>query len=233
MRFGLQKMTLLDYPGKVSCTVFTNGCNFRCPFCHNASLVKPGGDDGMMEQSELLDFLSRRTGVLEGVCITGGEPLLHQELFDFLIEVRSMGYPVKLDTNGSFPDKLKYAVENGLVNYVAMDIKNTKEKYFSTIGTNKPELLDSVQQSIDYLMHGDLPFEFRTTVVKGIHEIRDFAEIGKWIRGTQRYFLQKFTDSGDILGDVSTLGALGDEEMKQCLEEVRLYIPEAALRGVN
>ena len=233
MRFGLQKMTLLDYPGKVSCTVFTSGCNFRCPFCHNASLVKLGNEEGMLEQAELLEFLRRRTGILEGVCVTGGEPLLHPELVDFLVEARSLDYPVKLDTNGSFPEQLKYVVENGLVNYVAMDIKNTLEKYPVTAGFTNPALLESVQESIAYLMQADVSFEFRTTVVKGFHTPEDFAEIGRWLAGAPRYFLQKYKDSGDVLGDTAQMGPLSDDEMRQCLAAIQPFVPDAALRGVD
>ncbi len=232
MRFELQKMTLLDYPGKVACTVFTPGCSFRCPFCHNASLVHAGTEDGSMSRDELLAFLRKRQGILEGICVTGGEPLLQQELFDFLLEVRSMDYAVKLDTNGTFPEKLRRAVETGLVSYVAMDIKNRPEKYEQTAGFEGPELLDRVRESVDFLIHGDLPFEFRTTVVRPFHEPEDFAEIGKWIKGAKRYYLQGYTDTGDMLGDASKMSALSGEEMRQCLEAVLPYVPEAGLRGV-
>lgn len=232
MRFGLQKMTLLDFPGKIACTVFTSGCTFRCPFCHNGSLVRAGAGDGAMTQEELLAFLRRRCGVLEGVCVTGGEPLMHGELFEFLKEVRALGYPVKLDTNGSFPSRLKEAVEKDLVSYVAMDIKNTPEKYAVTAGCSGAGLLDSVRESVDFLLKSGADFEFRTTVVKGFHEVKDFSAIGAWISGCKRYFLQKYVDSGDVLGDTARMGALSDDEMQQCLEAVRPYVPDAELRGV-
>lgn len=233
MRFGLQKMTLLDFPGKIACTVFTSGCTFRCPFCHNGSLVRAGADDGAVTAEELLAFLRRRNGVLEGVCVTGGEPLMHGELFGFLKEVRTLGYPVKLDTNGTFPDRLKEAVETGLVSYVAMDIKNTPEKYAVTAGFSGAGLLESVRKSVDFLLKNGTEFEFRTTVVKGLHEVKDFPVIGRWIAGCRRYFLQKYVDSGDVLGDTARLGALPDDEMRQCLEAVRPYVPGAELRGVE
>lgn len=233
MRFGLQKMTLLDFPGKIACTVFTSGCTFRCPFCHNGSLVRAGAGDGAMTSEELLAFLRRRSGVLEGVCLTGGEPLMHRELFAFLKEVRDLGYPVKLDTNGSFPDRLKEMMETGLVSYVAMDIKNTPEKYAVTAGFSGSGLLESVRTSVDLLLKSGMEYEFRTTVVKGFHEVKDFAAIGAWIKGCKRYFLQKFVDSGDVLGDASRMGALPDVEMRQCLEAVRPYVPGAELRGVE
>ena len=148
-------------------------------------------------------------------------------------EVQTLGYPVKLDTNGSLPDRLKKAVESGLVNYVAMDIKNTPEKYASTAGFSGESLLESVRTSVDFLLKSGMEYEFRTTVVKGFHEVKDFAVIGAWISGCKRYFLQKYVDSGDVLGDSSRLGALPDDEMHQCLEAVRPYVPGAELRGVE
>ena len=233
MKYGLQKLTLLDFPGRVACTVFTPGCDFRCPFCHNASLVGCGPEDGEMSAEEILAFLRKREGILDGVAVTGGEPLLHEEIFDLLRGVRELGYAVKLDTNGSFPDRLKYAVENGLADCVAMDIKKAPEKYLQTAGVGNPGLTDKVRESADFLMRGALPFEFRTTVVKGFHEKEDFEAIGKWIEGTERYFLQKFVDSGDILGSVPGMGPVSDGEMREFLAVVRKYVPGAQLRGMT
>ena len=158
---------------------------------------------------------------------------MHGELFGFLKEVRALGYPVKLDTNGSFPDRLKEAVETGLVSYVAMDIKNSPEKYAATAGLSEAGFLGSVRTSVDYLLKSGTEFEFRTTVVKGFHEVKDFPTIGAWISGCRRYYLQKYVDSGDVLGDAAQLGALSDDEMRQCLEAVRPYVPGAELRGVE
>jgi len=234
MRYGLQKLTLLDFPGRVACTVFTTGCDFRCPFCHNATLVKSERDTGsMMSQDELITFLKKREGILDGVAITGGEPLLYEEIFELMHAVRELGYAIKLDTNGSFPDRLKQAVEGGLVEYVAMDIKNTQEKYLATAGVGNPSVLEKICASVDFLKNGALPFEFRTTVVKGFHTKNDFEGIGQWISGTKRYFLQKFVDSGDILDKTPDMGPVGDDEMREFLAAVQKYVPGAELRGVK
>lgn len=237
MRFGLQKLTLLDFPGKVACTVFIRGCNFRCPFCHNAPLVRPDEPDAALSgKEEILSFLKKRAGILEGVCVTGGEPLLHPEIFNFLAEVKQLGYAVKLDTNGSFPDRLKRAFEEHLADTAAMDIKHAPdpEKYARAIGLENAErILTSVRESAEYLMKNHPgESEFRTTVVHGLHSAEDFDSIGQWLAGAQHYFLQKYTDSGDILnGD--GLSAPDSAELNDCLDRVRKYIPRAALRGVE
>ena len=225
---GLAKMTLLDFPGRVACTVFTVGCGFRCPFCHNASLVTHTGDD-LMTEEELLAFLKKRAGMLEGVCITGGEPLLQHDLTDFIIRVRGLGYAVKLDTNGANPRGLASLLEAGLLDYVAMDIKNSPEKYAATIGL--PKMPEGVRESVSLLLHAKIPFEVRTTVVDELHEPSDFLAIGEWIRGAERYYLQMFTDSGDLIGD--GLHAPTREKMEACLAAVKPFVPAAALRGVN
>ncbi len=226
-KYGLQKMTLLDFPGKVACTVFSCGCNFRCPFCHNASLVLPDADTSpLMTGAEVLAFLKKRQGLLEGVCLTGGEPLMRQDSLSFLGAVRELGYAVKLDTNGSYPDRLAEAVQSGLVDYVAMDIKNSKEKYSMTAGVTA-----DVQAGIDFLMKdAQIPFEFRTTVVQEFHTEEDFISIGKWLAGAPKYFLQKFVDSGDLIGQ--GLSAAPDEDMRRFLAAVREFIPVAELRGM-
>jgi pyruvate formate lyase activating enzyme len=199
--YGFQKMTLLDYPGKVACTLFTGGCNLRCPFCHNAGLVTglaQTEESSLVKEEEVLAFLKKRQGLLEGVCITGGEPLLHRELPAFIRSVRSLGYPVKLDTNGTFPDRLRALVEEGLVDYVAMDIKNSPEKYGITAG--EPDLdLTPIRQSVAYLLEGHVAYEFRTTVLDGFHTPEDVAAIASWISGAPKYFLQNFEDSGHLL----------------------------------
>lgn len=199
--YGFQKMTLLDYPGKVACTLFTGGCNLRCPFCHNAGLVtglEQTEENSLIRDGEVLAFLKKRQGLLDGVCITGGEPLLHRELPAFLRSVRSLGYPVKLDTNGTFPDRLRALVEEGLVDYVAMDIKNSPAKYAMTAGV--PDLdLTPIRQSVAYLLEGHVDYEFRTTVLNDFHTPEDMAAIAAWISGAPRYFIQNFEDSGHLL----------------------------------
>lgn len=227
---GLQKMTLLDFPGRVACTVFTVGCNFRCPFCHNSSLVlSPALPE--LSRDELFAFLKKRQGLLDGVAITGGEPLLHPDVPTFLEQIRALGYAVKLDTNGAFPERLRAVLEAGLADYVAMDIKNSREKYEQTAGVSG--ILPAVEESVALLRAGKTPFEFRTTLVDELHEPEDFAAIGRWIAGTERYFIQGFVDSGDILGGGERFHAASPEKAAACLEAVRPFVPNAELRGVE
>ena len=226
---GLQKLTLLDYPGKTACTVFTWGCNLRCPFCHNAGLVTEPMTE-TITADELYAFLKKRVGLLDGVCITGGEPLLQPDLSDFIKPIRDMGFAVKLDTNGTDPEKLRTFCESGLIDMVAMDIKNSPEKYAVTAGTERISI-DAVNRSVRYLMQQDLiPYEFRTTVVKQYHTADDFGKIGKWIRGAKAYYLQNFRNSGQLI-DNSTTGCT-PSEMRQFLEIVRKDVPNAELRGI-
>ena len=194
---GFQKLTLLDFPGKVACIVFTPGCNFRCPFCHNASLVTHI-DGERIEEEEILSYLKKRQGLLDGVVVTGGEPTLQGDLADFLGKVKALGYAVKLDTNGTSPEKLKALVEKGLVDYVAMDIKNTAAKYPVTAGCGSA-VLGKVEESIDFLLADTVDYEFRTTVTAELHTPQDIGDIAKRIKGAKRYFLQNFIDSGDIV----------------------------------
>ena len=226
---GLQKLTLLDYPGKTACTVFTWGCNFRCPFCHNAGLVT-GAYEEALTADELYTFLKKRIGLLDGVCVTGGEPLLQPDLISFLHPICEMGFAVKLDTNGTQPEKLREICESGLISMVAMDIKNSPENYAVTAGTERFSV-EAVHQSVRYLMQqGHIPYEFRTTVVKQYHTAEDFSAIGKWIRGAEAYFLQNCQNSGSLI-DNSVSGCT-PSEMRQFLEIVRRDVPNAALRGI-
>ena len=227
---GLQKMTLLDFPGKVACTVFTQGCNFRCPFCHNSSLVL-SPELPELSQEAFFAFLRKRQGLLDGVAITGGEPLLHPDMPELLEKIRALGYAVKLDTNGAFPARLEEILKAGLADYVAMDIKNSREKYERTAGVGG--ILPAVERSVELLMGGSTPFEFRTTLVDELHEPEDFAAIGRWIAGTERYFIQGFVDSGDILAGSDSFHAASPEKAKACLEVVKPWVPGAQLRGVE
>ena len=226
---GLQKMTLLDYPGRVACTLFTAGCNFRCPFCHNAPLVTRLDSVPAYTEEEILSFLQKRKGLLDGVAITGGEPLLQPDAIPFIEKIKALGYPVKLDTNGSFPDKLRTLVENGLVDYVAMDIKNSKEKYPMTAGI-PVSLMPKIEESVAFLLSGKIDCEFRTTVVSEFHGITDFSEIGEWIRGAKRYFLQPFADSGDLVG-TGPMHAPDEETLKQMLQTVAPCVESVSIRG--
>ena len=183
---GLQKLTLLDYPGRVACTLFTKGCNFRCPFCHNASLVVRAEEQKAYSNEEILSFLKKRQGILDGVCITGGEPTLMRELPEFIYEIKALGYSVKLDTNGTRPQVIDRLIGEGLVDYIAMDIKNCPEKYAYTIGLPENYDLTPIMESKDILMKGNVDFEFRTTVAKPFHTEEDFLKIGEWLRGEDR-----------------------------------------------
>lgn len=227
---GFQKLTLLDFPGHVAATVFTGGCNLRCPFCHNATLVTDMGQTPILDTAEVLTYLSRRRGILDGVCVTGGEPTLQGDLPDFLRKIKHMGFAVKLDTNGTRPAVLHALLREQLVDYVAMDIKNSREKYGITAGII-PFDLPPIEQSIHLLRSGSTPYEFRTTTVRGLHTAADFAAIGQWIGGAPRYFLQGFVDSGQTIG--AGFEAFTPAEMKEFLTVVQEYIPTAALRGIE
>ncbi|MDD2980095.1 MAG: anaerobic ribonucleoside-triphosphate reductase activating protein [Hespellia sp.] len=227
---GLQKLTLLDYPGKVACTIFTAGCNFRCPFCHNASLVTHVDENCSISVDEVMTFLKKRQGILDGVCVTGGEPLLQPDIEEFLHKIRQLGYLVKLDTNGSFSDRLIHIVEAGLVDYVAMDIKNSPEHYGKTIGIEDYDL-SNILESAEFLQKGTVPFEFRTTVVREFHKKEDFAAIGRWIQGEENYFLQGFKDSGDLI--VPGLRGYTKDVMEQALNIVKRNVPHTELRGIE
>lgn len=223
---GYQKLTLLDFPGKVACTVFTGGCNLRCPFCHNASLVL-FPTENMNLHDEVLAYLSKRKGVLDGVCVTGGEPLLQPDLADFLTELKRMGYAVKLDTNGSDPKRLQNILETGTVDYVAMDFKSAPSTYEKAIGV--PFEFSVFEKSLSVLRASGVPYELRTTLVKGIHTESDLIEIASYLEGEKRFFLQGFVDSGLLLRD--GFEAFSQEEMKRFLAIIREKIPPAQLRG--
>ena len=226
---GLQKMTLLDFPGKVACTVFTGGCNFRCPFCHNALLVTKLPEKPDYSEDEILSFLEKRTGLLDGVAITGGEPLLNPDIVDFIRKIRDMGYAVKLDTNGSFPERLKAIVGEGLVDYVAMDIKNRREKYTETVGLKNLDL-SKIEESIDFLKSGAVDYEFRTTVVKQFHTVEDITAAAEWISGAKRYFLQNFVDSGELICE--EVSGVDKETMLKMKSAAADFVPQTEIRGI-
>lgn len=227
---GIQKLTLLDYPGKVACTLFTAGCNFRCPFCHNAGLVLPDRlEEASITEDEVMSFLKKRAGILDGVAITGGEPLLHTDMPEFLEKIKNLGYKIKLDTNGSNPKLLKEIVNAGLVDRVAMDIKNAPTEYDKTAGCSVD--MEKIEESKDFLLTGTCDYEFRTTVVKGIHTKESLIAAAKWISGAKEYYLQQFKDSGNLINP-EELTAFDENEMHGLADAVREYVPTAEVRGV-
>ena len=199
---GLQKLTALDFPDKLAATVFTGGCNLRCPFCHNASLVLRQEEE--LSEADIFSFLKKRQGVLDGICITGGEPLLQNDIADFIKRVKNLGFLIKLDTNGAFPDKLEELISQNLVDYVAMDLKNSPQKYPLTCGfkdKDPKEFFLPFKRSIDLLLSDTVDYEFRTTVVSELHTLSDIEEAGAEIKGAKRWFLQCFKDSGDLISE--------------------------------
>ena len=226
---GLQKLSLVDFPGKVAATVFTGGCNLRCPFCHNAPLVLPGRGTSALDAGGVLDFLASRRGLLDGVVLSGGEPLLQPDAADVLAEVKAMGFSVKLDTNGCHPDALADILDRRLADYVAMDIKNSLEKYPWTVGVPGFDTAP-VERSARLLMEGPADYEFRTTLVRPFHEVGDMETIGRWLRGARRYYLQAFVDSGDLVG--GGCDPFTPEEMEGFLQAARPFFQSVALRGL-
>jgi len=232
---GLQKMTLLDYPGKVACTVFLQGCNFRCPFCHNSDLL-PGQGQPYMTDEELLTFLQKRKGLLDGVCITGGEPTLQPQLLQLLSRIKTLGYAVKLDTNGARPQVLRELVESGVVDYVAMDIKNSREEYPGTTGTSK-KMLPQVEESIRFLLSGKVDYELRTTVVRELHSTATIDAMGRWVcalgdcEKPKRWYLQSYVDRDTVLAP--GLSAPTADELEKYRKILEKYGVTVGLRGVE
>lgn len=232
---GITKTTLLDYPGRVATSVFTGGCNFRCPYCHNKDIVLKNKALTLYDENEILSFLKKRKHLLSGVCITGGEPTLHNDLPDFIKRIRTLGYCVKLDTNGTNPNMLENLLKNKLIDYCAMDIKNSPEKYGLTIGlkTETGAYYDTsaVKSSVQMLLsQQEIPYEFRTTVVSEFHDSTDIHTIAKWISGAKAYFLQPYTDSEGVL--CKGFHAPSKETLEACIELCKPFIYNVALRGI-
>ena len=232
---GLQKLTLLDYPGKIACTLFLGGCNFRCPYCHNGSLVLPEIMGESIPVEDFLAFLDARRGRLHGVCVSGGEPTLHSDLPELLAEIKARGFEVKLDTNGTNPEMLLSLINDGLVDYVAMDIKNSPEKYLQTAGVNAEcrmqnaeFLLRGVKESASLLMQERVDFEFRTTLMKELHSAEDMHAVGQWLAGDEKLFLQTYRDEGDLI--VGGFTSFTREETEALLGVLKEYIPNAEIR---
>ena len=226
---GLQKLSMVDFPQKIAATVFTGGCNWRCPFCHNTPLVLLSDETPTLSQESVLSFLASRRGLLDGVVLSGGEPLLQPGVTDFLAEVHALGFAIKVDTNGCYPKVLSDILQRGLADYIAMDIKNSPQRYGETVGVPGFDLTP-VQESIDLLRTAGIPYEFRTTLVRELHTTQDLEAIGRWVGGAPQYFLQQFVDSGNILAD--GFHAFSEEEMHAMAEVLRPFFPVVAVRGV-
>ena len=223
---GLQKVTLLDFPGKVACTVFLTGCNLRCPYCHNPDLVLTKDNGKYISEKEFFEFLLSRKGKLDGVCITGGEPTLYPSLPDLIRRIREMGFLVKLDSNGTLPEMLEHLLREELLDYVAMDIKNAPSRYAETCGA---DVIEQVKKSAALLKNSNIDYEFRTTVCHPFHSPKCMEEIGRWLRNAKRYYIQPFVDSGNLLG--SGVSVMTKSELETLLNAVKSYIPAAELRG--
>ena len=226
---GLQKLSMVDYPGKLAATVFAGGCNLRCPFCHNALLVTRLGESPVLSEEEILAFLESRRGLLDGVVLSGGEPLMQPDAPAFLRKVRALGFPVKVDTNGFYPEALRRLLDEGLCDYVAMDIKNRPEKYGLTTGMPRIDL-GPVRESVELLLSGRVPYEFRTTAVREFHEEADFRAMGKWLKGAKQYVIQNFVDSGNLIS--GGLHGFSEAELRVFARAAEESLPAVSLRGV-
>ncbi|MFI3284929.1 MAG: anaerobic ribonucleoside-triphosphate reductase activating protein [Erysipelotrichaceae bacterium] len=223
---GIQKLSLLDYPNEMACTLFSSGCNFKCPFCHNKDLVYVPADIRYLNKDDIFAFLNKRKGVLKAVCITGGEPMLHSGLLTFIQEIKEAGYLVKLDTNGYYPDALEKVLHTGLVDYVAMDIKNAPDKYALTVGLKDIDFkIEPILKSVELIRNLAKDYEFRTTIVKELHDEKDIQLIAKWLSGARRYSLQYFKESdGTIEKGFHAHDEKSMQYFKSILEETILNV---------
>lgn len=228
---GLNKTTLLDYPEHVAATIFTGGCNFCCPFCHNGDLVLRPSTVAPYSEEEIFSFLQKRRSVLSGVCITGGEPTLQPDLREFILKVKALGLLVKLDTNGYRPDVFIPLCEEGLIDYVAMDIKNTPAKYAETAGVISFFDFSNIEKSVQYLLHGTIPCEFRTTVVKELHTFEDLSAIAVWLQGCSHYYIQSYKETEQIIAP--GFSAYPNEILKGYVEQLQSILPVVSLRGID
>lgn len=224
---GLQKTTLLDYPGKVACTIFTAGCNFCCPFCQNWEIITGKGED--ISKDSILSFLKKRKGILDGVCVTGGEPLVNADIEEFLSAIKDLGYSIKLDTNGSFPEKLISLAQKKLIDTVAMDVKNSPSRYAETAGSDTD--ISKIDESIKFLLSDAVDYELRTTVVDELHDEASMLELAEWIKGAKRYYLQNFKDSENVR--FGNLSPCSNEKLIRFTEIMRPFVPSVKIRGEN
>ena len=228
--FGFNKTTLLDFPEHVACTVFTGGCNFRCPFCQNGDLVLHGGSLPVLDEEEVFRVLRKRKGILTGVCVTGGEPTLQRDLDVFLSRVKELGYLVKLDSNGYRPEVLQSLCERGLVDYFSIDIKSSPENYARTAGVKELDM-GLIRESVDFIRSCGLDYEFRTTVVRELHSSGDFLSIGEWLKGCKAYFLQSYVESEGVI--CKEFSSYSKEELEEFVMLLKPYIDNVSLRGVD
>ncbi|HOK56275.1 MAG TPA: anaerobic ribonucleoside-triphosphate reductase activating protein [bacterium] len=223
MKIGaIQKTSLIEFPNILSCIIFTQGCNFRCPYCHNPELVLPEKFGEIIPEEEIFDFLNRRKKYLEGVCITGGEPSIQPDIIDFVKKVKNMGFKVKFDTNGSRPEIIEKLLKEGLVDYIAMDLKGPLEKYKMITGVEVET--EKILKSIDIIKNSKIDYEFRTTVVKKQICIDDFEKIGKIIEGCKKYFLQKFIPSKLVEEDFIKEKTYTDDEFENIKTIMKKYV---------
>ncbi len=227
---GLQKTTLLDYPGKIASTIFTGGCNFRCPYCHNRDLVFPPKDALSYSEDEIFEHLNSKKRVLDGVCITGGEPTLHKDLPEFISKIKELGLLVKLDSNGTNPAMLKNLIDEKLVDYIAMDIKQSKEKY-NDIACMPVFNLAPIEESVELLKEGRVEYEFRTTIMKECHNASDMESIGKWLKGASAYYLQSYKESEQVINPV--FNPHSPETLHSFVDILKPFVPNTFLRGVD
>lgn len=227
---GMEKMSLVDFDGKIAATLFTGGCNFLCPFCHNSPLVLDHKSQPEISEDEILAYLSKRIGLLEGVCVSGGEPTLNKDLPAFIEKIKNIGYKVKLDTNGTNPNMLKSLFRDGLIDYCAMDIKNDRDHYASIIGFEEYDT-SKVNESVEFLINSNHDYEFRTTLINEVHGYYNMRAIGKWISGAKKYFLQKFVDSGNCIGQ--NLTEVPVDKAKEFLEILSPFVKSVKLRGYD
>ncbi len=227
---GLNKTTLLDYPGRVAATIFLGSCNFRCPFCHNKDLVLYPSSQPVLPYEDILQFLKRRYGILTGVCISGGEPTLHADLPALIKDIKKLGYLIKLDTNGSNPQMIQTLYSQHLIDFVAMDIKTCPLDYANVTDVSSVNM-DYIYESVDYLMHSGIDYEFRTTVVKELHNVNTFQQIANWISGCKDYYLQSYKNSDTVIH--KGFHSYTKEEMLIFVDILKNHMEHVSIRGID
>jgi len=225
---GLQKLTLVDYPNKIAATVFLTGCNFKCGFCHNPSLVNFEKDEGQISETNFFNFLKTKQGLIDGICITGGEPTINANLPEFIKKIRNLNFSIKLDTNGNNPKMLEELIENKLLNFVAMDIKTSPEKYERAINTKIN--IENIKKSVEMIKKSGIDYEFRTTVVPGIVDKEDIEKIGKWLKGAKKYVLQQFRNQKVLNKEFEKVVPYWDDTLKEFKKTLEKYIDKVELR---